>query len=164
MSETGSVNPYAAPTVIEGMVGIRQNFPDIPTKELKNLRNDSHSIRAVAVLLVLGFLINGLVLITGLIAHSSGSRGLDTKSLIVSAFIEAWLLVLAIGLITRPTWARIIGFLAGALLLLGFPIGTLVGALFLVALGRSARLFGQNRILHKPLEVEWRYRKKNKVD
>lgn len=151
-------NPYAAP-VNSGMVAERRAFPDIPTPDLKKLRNDSHTIRAVVALIILGLVLLGIVMLTAVFV----GNGMGAAELIVVTVIGGLQSVVMIGLIQRATWGRIAGFISGSFMLFGFPIGTLIGILFLVSLIRGARLFGPDRLAHKELEAEWKYRKKNKV-
>lgn len=156
--QTSAENPYAAPTH-SGMVVERRAFTDIPTPDLKRLRNDSHSIRAVVGLFILGLV---LMLLITFAAIFSGS-GIGSPELMIMALIGAMQSLAMVGLILRTNWGRAVGFLSATLMLIGFPIGTLIGIFFLTALIRGAKLFGPNRLVHKELETEWRYRKKNKV-
>lgn len=155
-------NPYAAPSA-EAALPARNLFQDIPTKELKTLRNDSHTIRAVVALMALGLLI--MFAAGGLILSQGGEHGLPGAfELIPLMGISALNLAALVGLVIRGNWGRILGFVSGVLMLIGFPIGTLIGVLFLISLGRSKRLFGPDRLIHKQLEAEWKYRKKNRVE
>jgi hypothetical protein len=156
--DVASDNPYAAPVESGVVTPPRNDFPEIDTKALKKLRNDSHSIRTVAALLILGIGILGIVLV---FASFSGNLGI--ADLILPLGITAFQGIVVAGLIVRATWGRVLGFISGALMLIGFPIGTLIGVLFLIALARADRLFGSNRFTHKALEAEWKYRKKFKV-
>jgi len=156
--KTTSDNPYAAPLESGVVTASRNDFPDIETKALKRLRNDSHSIRAVAALLILGA---GILLMVLIVTVFSGNVGYTEQLLMLG--ITAFHGIVATGLIVRAPWGRVLGFISGALMLFVFPIGTLIGVLFLIALGRGGRLFGINRFTHKALETEWKYRKKFKV-
>lgn len=152
-----SENPYATPTDPGFILAERQNFKDMPTRDLNKLRNDSHSIRAIAGLMMLGM---GLVLlVVGLMIGGEG--GVYEVGLFVGIVLVQGLV--AFGLLKRPNWGRVIGFISAAFMLLGFPIGTLIGVFFLISLVRGERLFGPDRLLHKDLETEWKYRRKNKV-
>lgn len=141
------------------MVAERRAFLDIATPDLKRLRNDSHTIRAVVALIILGLALIGLVVMTAVFT----GNGMGAPELMVVSVICGLQAAVMIGLIQRATWGRIAGFISAALMLIGFPIGTLIGILFLISLGRGARLFGPDRLNHKELEAEWKYRKKNKV-
>lgn len=153
-----SENPYAAP-LNSGALALRRDFPDIATPDLKRLRNDSHTLRAIVALIILGICLMGIATITSL---TSGT-GFGALELLFVTGICGIQLVAMIGLIQRANWGRVFGFISAALMLIGFPIGTLIGILFLVSLVRSGRLFGPDRLRHKELEAEWRYRKKHKV-
>lgn len=156
--QSPSDNPYAAPLESGVVTPPRNDFPDIDTKALKRLRNDSHSIRTMAALFILGITIFGFLML-GMVF--SGNLGL--MELILPVGVVAFQAAVMVGLILRASWGRILGFISGALMLFGFPIGTLIGVLFLIALARADRLFGPNRLTHKALEAEWKYRRKFKV-
>lgn len=152
-------NPYAAPAVTEVSVAERLNFAEISTKALKTLRSDSHTIRAMAGLIILGLV---FILIGAVDALASGG-GFGAPEFAILALIGGWNTVVLTGLITRQPWGRVVGLISGGLILLGFPIGTVIGVFFLIALSRSKRLFGADRYLHKDLEKEWKHRKRNGV-
>lgn len=156
-------NPYATPSSAASLP-TRNLFQDIPTKELKKLRNDSHTIRAVAALLILGLLIMllaGGFLLFGNIGNGGPAGVFELIPLLIVGVLNS---VVLVGLIKRANWGRILGFISGALMLFGFPLGTLIGVLFMVSLGRGKRLFGPDRLVHKQLEAEWKYRKRNRVE
>ena len=48
-----SENPYATPQTDVSACLMRNDFPDLSYQQLKKLRNNSHSIRALMVLLLL---------------------------------------------------------------------------------------------------------------
>lgn len=153
-----SENPYIAPTDTGILIPERQNFKDMATIDLKKLRNDSHSIRAVAVLMLLGVGIISLA-ITGMMM--TGQMGVLEMGLIFGLLsIQG---VVCYAMLKRPNWGRVVGFISAVFMLLGFPVGTLIGIFFLISLVRGERLFGPDRLLHKDLEAEWKYRRKNKV-
>jgi hypothetical protein len=156
-----SGNPYLSPQTNPVMLAGRNLFPDIATPDLKKLRNDSHSIRTFMVLLLLGVVIFLLAGIGFLAGGKSGATAMGEFAFFVVA--GGLNLITAIGLMTRAVWGRYLGFVCAAFALLGFPVGTLIGILMLVALGRGARLFGPDRLDHKALNTEWKYRKANKV-
>ena len=149
-------NPYATPQSDVTACLMRNDFPDIPFQQLKKLRNNSHSIRALMVLLIL---VGGLGTI-GCLATLAGER-LD--SALGGLAIAILVFMTGIGLMLRSHWGRILAFICSLFMLLLFPIGTIVGALSLGALG-SKQLFGPRRINHRALEAEFRYRKMNKID
>lgn len=158
-----SENPYAAPADTSVVTPERTDFKDIPTPKLKQLRNDSHSIRTMCVLLSIGLIVNGMVLaalMRAAVRAGDATSGWNLVLIAVLAFVH---LVVLIGLIRRPRWARIVAWIAFAPMLIAFPIGTLIAALMLVALSRSKELFGPEKLDHKSLDAEWKYRKKHKV-
>lgn len=159
MDHTG--NPYLPPQTDPVMIAGRNLFQDIATPDLKKLRNDSHSIRTFAVLLLLGVAVFGIAMI-GLLMGGE-NRAMGMLELAIIGVLGGLNLIAAIGLMTRRVWGRYLGFVSALFALLGFPIGTLIGILLLIALGRGARLFGPDRLEHKALNTEWKYRKANKI-
>lgn len=158
MADAQTENPYATPAS-EAALPERILFQDIPTKDLKKLRNDSHTIRTVAFLIFLGFAILCIVLI-GVLVGGVNELALEHGIMLALA---VWYPFVLTGLVKRTNWGRILGIISGVLMLAGIPVGTLIGILFLVSLSRSKRLFGPERLFHKDLETEWKYRKRNAV-
>lgn len=150
-------NPYAAPLTDSAVVPRRNDFTDIPFKQLKKLRNDSNSIRALMVLLFLP----GTFGVLGASVELANSKGDPKVAVGLAVFI--FMGVAAIGLMKRSQWGRVVAIITSILMLVLFPIGTIVGALALGALG-SKQLFGPARLDHRLLEAEFKYRKKHKVD
>ena len=160
-------NPYAAPEQdpVNPDVFTRQMFSDIPTKQLKTLRNDSHNIRVMAALQVIAVLFWLIFFFatgfdTVLVEDSEFGYAIWAATLGIPAAFSVFTLV---GLIKRTNWGRILGFIMAALMLAGFPLGTILGIFCLISLSRGGRLFGSDRLLHKDLEHEWKYRKKHKI-
>ena len=150
-------NPYTAPVSESAVVPRRKDFTDIPFKQLKKLRNDSNSIRALMVLL---FLPGCLGVIGGLVELVTPHRDPQVAGgLAVFVFMG----VTAIGLMKRSQWGRVMAIISSILMLVLFPIGTIVGVLALGALN-SKQLFGPARFDHRLLEAEFGYRKKHKID
>jgi hypothetical protein len=149
-------NPYAPPVADPGVLG-RLGFREISTKELKRLRNDSHSIRSLAFLICLGICVLLGVIVAGI------ATTVKTPHFLIQGSLVALSVAAAVGLIKRPNWGRVVGFILSSFMLLGFPIGTIIGILCMIALARGGRLFGPERLLHKDLETEWKYRKRNKI-
>src|ERR1035437_7369701 len=157
-------NPYAAPQSDVSITLERNDFKDIPTGKLKKLRNDSHSIRAVYALLFIGVVVSIIgVVVTFFSLFVSKGPEMAIPGLPIVLGCGVFYLVTLIGLMKRTAWGRVLGCILGGLALLAFPIGTLIGVLILVALGRSKELFGPDHLDHKSLEAEWKYRKKNKI-
>ncbi len=154
-------NPYAAPESDVDTGAERKAFPELTTREVKKLRNDSHSIRSTAFLLALA---TGLILL-GLLAGGIGAvAGASLPEFAMAGGALAFSATAATGLFLRRSWGRILGFIVGALLILTFSIATLVGLLLLVALARAKPLFGPGRLLHRELEAEWKYRRRNRIE
>jgi hypothetical protein len=158
-------NPYAAPAFdpINPEILGRRAFANLDTKVLKQLRNDSHSIRTMAVLILLGVLFVLAWVAVAIAGSDVGSLGLGSSKLLIQGIILLFNLTTLVGLWKRTGWGRVLGFITAGIMLVGFPIGTLIGTLCLISLARGGRLFGPERLLHKELETEWKYRKKNKI-
>lgn len=156
-----TANPYLPPQTNPVAVAERNQFKDIATPDLKKLRNDSSTIRTFAVLVLIG----ATLMLVGSIAVLVGSDMATTgmTELAIMGILLPWYALTGVGLIRRQVWGRYLGFMTAAFSLLGFPIGTLIGVLVLISLSRSARLFGPDRLNHKALNTEWKYRKTNKV-
>ena len=149
-------NPYAPPQTDVSACLMRNDFPDLSFRQLKKLRNNSHSLRALMVLLLL---VGGFVTLVCLAALAS--ERIDSALGVLA--IATLVFMTGIGLMLRSHWGRILAFICCVFMLVVFPIGTVVGALSLGALG-SRQLFGPKRIKHRALEAEFRYRKKNRID
>ncbi len=149
-------NPYATPRSDVTVCLMRNDFPDIPFRRLKKLRNNSHSIRALMVLMiVVGILGTSGSLVTLVIERQESAFG----GLVITILV----FVTGIGLMRRSQWGRVLAIICSLCMLLLLPVGTIIGALALGALG-SKQLFGPNRINHRALETEFRYRRKNNID
>ena len=157
-----TANPYLTPLTDPVVAAARNDFHEIATPVLKKLRNDSSSIRTFAVLLLLGVVLMLAALLVPVFSDNAGGSVGMAELAIIGGF-SAFNLATAIGLLKRSTWGRVLGFVSAAFALVGFPIGTLIGILVLVALGRGGRLFGPARLDHKALQREWKYRKANKI-
>lgn len=157
-------NPYAAPVAdpVNPEALQRKAFPEMDTKRLKQLRNDSHSIRTLAVLLVFSNLMLAFLFFFT-IAGDGGTMGIGFPELAIQAVILGVNVATATGLFKRAVWGRVMGFITCGIMLIGFPIGTLIGILCLIALARGGVLFGPDRLSHKELGAEWKYRKKAKI-
>jgi len=131
----------------------RQAFPELSTKELKKLRNDSSSIRALSVLWILG----AVILLVAAGVADADEVGIPP---VVFAILGVLQLATAIACWTWSTAGRWMGLLVCLLMVPGVPIGTLIGLLGLVAFARSGSLFGSQRISVLDVKAEfWRRRR-----
>ena len=158
--------PDPAPSTTPQVAGTktRQAFPELSFNELKKLKNYSHNIGALGVLWSIGaaLSINGLVLIAfGLVEYEKDDA--FVFAVVFCLFLAIVLCLAVIGLFTRTRWGRGIGIGLCAFGLLGFPIGTIISIIGLIALTKDNRLFGKGRYLHKDLKKEYKFRKKNKI-
>jgi hypothetical protein len=153
--------------IIEG-----KNFlTTIDFKTLKKFRNASHSLLTLGVLWVI-LVAFPLIAFGVILAVGFFQKGDATLSSIYF-FIVGLLLLVGIlgifasyGVIARPEWGRSVGkWFCLFAWFGGNPIGFLLGIWGLTALSQLSKtnFFGSNRILHKDLENEYRYRKQNKL-
>ncbi len=150
-------NPYAAPQTDASVTAQRTNFHDIDTKALKKLRNNSHTIRSLG-------LVNALVCLLVIVIFVVVFPRFE--NVVVSLIIIGIFMLCAVsvyGLWWRPNWGRTLGFISCTLMLIAFPISTIIGALGLFALAKGGVLFGPHCHQHQALETEWKYRKRNKI-
>lgn len=158
-------NPYATPESHVRDDSQRHDFADLSFSQLKKLRNDSHSIRALMVLLFLVGLGVGLTLLLMLVAL--GQDGFKFSHVGPRVFwlspVAAFALVGGVGLVQRSLWGRVFAMVLCVCMLWMLPIGTIVGILSLIALSNK-KLFGPQQLQHKALEAEFRHRKRNRID
>jgi len=142
------LSPYAPPkSDISQPVAFDDHGIDFRT--LKKLRSHSISVRSIG-------LLGALIGIGVIIATAS-----DPTVLAISVLPVLFAVVYSA--YARPVWGRILGIVFCMFLLLGIPIGTILGIAGLVAYGGGSRLFGDDRLTHKFLESEWKRRKKLKI-
>ena len=157
MNQPSKSNPYASPLSNVHVPMARNNFDQLDTKALKKLRNHSHTIRALGSVNLLALLVY-----TGLLLASR-------PGFIHLFYLAIWItgLVLSAASIHafwwRPKGGRIIGLISCVHMLLAFPIGTIIGILGIIALVQSRTLFGADKLSHRELDAEWKYRKKNRI-
>jgi hypothetical protein len=137
---------------------IRNTFPDIETKKLKQLYNASRSIKALCAIWILGLVFQIVILL-----YASFAQGLTPEKRIHAFMFFVPIIVLnlatIIGCFQWASWGRILGAITCILILFGFPLGTILGILGLIAFIRSPELFGRNRLDPDQLIVEYKMRK-----
>jgi hypothetical protein len=135
------------------------------TKEVKKLYNHSRSIGALVFLWSLGL---GATIL-GVIAMSSlKGKALEEgpSSGVLIAIVGVMVAIYGAAVYscwTRQSWGRVLGIVLCALMLLNFPLGTLIGIFGLIALIGGSRLFGPDRLTHAQLKAEVAYRKANNI-
>jgi hypothetical protein len=145
-------NPYSPPTSdISTAPDALSSFGELSDKELKKLYCRSCNVSAIAALLLLGLITMLGVTMMAEVRDMLGYVMMGLSGLYVVAFI---------GIVLRTSWGRILGVIVSALSLLSLPIGTIVGAFGLFAFLGAPQLFGKNRIRHKNLKAEFKFRKK----
>lgn len=150
-------NPYRAPAGDPCIAPERCEYNDLDTKTLKRLRNHSHTIRTIGALGALGTLVGPAIVFFSPPESALGvvtGVGIGILVLCGTVVYGSW---------WRPSWGRIPGMLYCILALFGFPIGTAIGVLGLIAFGNAAALFGPKRYRHSIIEREWKYRKKHRI-
>jgi hypothetical protein len=154
-------NPYAPPVApITGVGGGgRELFAGLDTKTLKKLRDHSHTIRALGMLWALGTLIYAGLALMMLAGSDAGGAAAAGLLLGLGALVGC----ASYACFARPGWGRVLGIILNAIALLGFPIGTLIGILGLIAFVGGEKLFGDGKYLHADLQREFKHRKQNKI-
>lgn len=155
-------NPYTAPLapISGGGTGERELFTDLDFKTLKKLRNHSHTIRTLGILWGIGA---AAYLVLGLMMLTSGRPGETAVSGAIFFAVAALVGTGTYASFARPAWGRVLGIILNGIGLLGFPIGTLIGALGLIAYIGGEKLFGDKKYLHADLNREFKHRKQNKI-
>ena len=126
--------------------------------EIEELYKRSSTMLTAAYLLIIPFIIIVPV-------YSFGSSFKDFKELFVTIpfiiihFYIILFFIASIGIFYKRNWGRIMGIIAFCFMLLGFPVGTILGFSFLKPMIKSKDLFGPNRILHKDIKREYLARK-----
>ena len=145
-------NLYAAPTTTSAAPSEgNAKFLHLTDKQLKKLRTRSSNVSAIAVIAFLGAVGFGFAVYSGVVDIGGGAAGYG---------VTALLLLVGVGLSFRTNWGRVLGLIFCLPLCLHFPIGTLIGAAGLFALGKAPELFGQNRFLHKEIDTEVKRRQR----
>ncbi|MGJ8671626.1 hypothetical protein [Rubritalea sp.] len=160
-------NPYEAPLVeqpvnassIQARINEKlRDYKSLDEKAFKKLYYRSCNVSAIAALV----LIAGLV-IAGLLIFGWNEPNDPDESMVYGvgllSLMAVFQLVCFIGLATRATWGRTMGFISCSLMLLNIPLGTLIGIVGLVALSKAPELFGPTRVTHKELKAEFKLRK-----
>ena len=148
-------NPYQSPQAkLEG--GDRRLFPEWDFKTLKKVRNNSSTIQTLGWLWIIGSVLNVAVGFIALV--NAGSMAL------INLGIGAFAAFAAYGAIRRPYWGKTVGMILCCIALIGFPIGTIIGIMGLIAFSEKAPLFGPNKLSHKDICDEFKYRKRHKVN
>jgi hypothetical protein len=149
-------NPYATPAADLAVTLPRQLFPELSTKEVKQLKDHGTNIRVMGILWVFTVII---ALVLGISTFSTDPLGASVTLALGIGFAA-----LVYGCFARPAWARIPGMIGAALSLPAFPLGTIIGALALWSFYKGKALFGEDRIQPADLAKELKYRKANKID
>lgn len=127
-------------------------------QKLKQLYNDSRSIYTLCLLWGLAAFI--FLMAAGL-GMASGRDPLMDR-LLVGSFLLALAtlyIVTIVGCSLRVVWGRWCAFVLCILMLFGFPLGTIIGIMGLLALKRSPELFGENRYSRQQLADEYKRQK-----
>ncbi len=145
------LNPYASPKSDPIVAKDFSNGPfgHLDFKGVQRLRNHSHSIRAIGLIGFLGFVIVALLAVGGRVSEMSIVIGVLCG---LGTFASWW----------RPMWGQVGGIIFCVMLLLGFPIGTVIGIFGIVAFAQSESVFGPERFRHRAIELEWRERRRER--
>ena len=127
--------------------------------DLKKLWLDSRNLNGIGVLWTLSALLCGLV---GLMMMTP-TKG-EPSYLLVGICAIAGLLSLlgAHSAFFRPQRAKAIIIICCTLGLINFPAGTIAGIFGILAVARSPRLFGEDRLRSGKINAEWKERRKQR--
>ncbi len=125
-----SDNPYQAPAVAEVAAE-----SDAETTRRKYLKHEA-SVKGVGSLYLLGGVLGILALLAlfGGIAFGGGVGGPEVVVLLLSGGIGVLQLIAGLGLRKLTNTGRILGAVTAGISLIGFPVGTLIGAYILYLL------------------------------
>lgn len=131
-------NPYAAPAA--PVLTVEQTpLADRSPEQIRKLYHRSVNADAIAFLMSLGL----VIMIGALFAVSKVG---NPVGMLVIAGIGLFFLVTVIAIFKRAAPGRVLGIIGCCLMLLNFPIGTLIGILGIIAFAGAKELFGPNRI------------------
>ena len=109
--------------------------------DIERLYKNSRSLGALGVFASISIVFQ----IIALIGNGGGSGSGIVIAMVITATLAT---ICAFG---RPEWGRTLGIMTCIPILIAFPIGTLLGALGIIAYSKSPELFGENRVTHKEL-------------
>lgn len=154
-------NPYQAPTVAGRILAKQRDYSELDDKALKKLFYRSSNVNAIAALMLLG----GVFTVSMYQGTWDSAEATDfpqeTRRLMLLG-VAVFQLIGFIGLASRTSWGKILGFVGCTLMLLNVLLGTIIGIVGLVALSKAPELFGPGRVTHKELKNEFKERKLRK--
>jgi hypothetical protein len=116
-------------------------------ENLRKMYHASRNIRAIGFLWLLFGALLGIVALTA---------DLGIEKLLVIFFVGLVFVTSGIGAFTRGTFAKF-GFTAMCFLqLINIPIGTILGIIGLLAVGRYPAFFGNYRVSHKEIKIAYK--------
>jgi hypothetical protein len=139
-----SENPYQAPAVAE-VAAVESDAESTRRMYL----NHEASVKGVGSLYLLGGVIGMLSLLAllGGIAFGGGVGGPEILVLVLAGGIGVLQFIAGLGLRKFTSTGRVLGAVIAGISLIGFPIGTLIGAYILyLLLGRRGRWFSLRSI------------------
>ncbi len=148
------INPYRPPnTPLYKTIQLNEeNLQKLEKQDLKLIFNISNNVRSLGSLWLLGLLLSTMILFF---------QFRDFRAQYLVFFISVFITIVNIYICYyRPIWGRIVGLLSSCLILLVFPIGSILGAIGLYSFIRAKgkNLFGINRYKHKEISNEWKSR------
>lgn len=149
------INPYVASNVEKGVAVEPMAFTELSFKELKTIRDHSNVVTVLGVI----WSISSTCWFLGAIYTfwEDAPRALLFSGLYFG--VAAIMAVSAYGSFQRPKWARVVCMIPCVFALIGFPLGTILGIIGLIALRKGDVLFGETRYQPKDLTKEFQYRK-----
>ncbi len=122
--------------------------PGLDFTDVKELWNYSRTLRSIGALFALGAIIFGFAAAAIISEVDSSDKG--GMALFAALFVYQTVGVYV--MYKRPLWGRIVGMVICSVMLIGFPVGTLIGVLGLRAVIKGKALFGDDRLIHKDLK------------
>ena len=135
-NEPQSINPFAAPVAD---IGVQPEADLSPQEIIRNqfLRHE-HNIKSIGSLFLLGSIFSGFMLASFAGQFAFGDMSTIGMSLVIGVMIVAAVfagqLSAGLGLRRLAPWSRIPGAISSTIMMIGVPIGTILGVVFLYLL------------------------------
>ena len=119
--------------------------------ELKKIKTTSDSIKLLGYFwcVAAAFFIAALL-------YSIASKEMAENISFLFSFFALTAGATAFGLMHREDWGRIVGIIASFIILLGFPLGTVLGAMGLITLLNAEQFFGASAWSHEDILKEFK--------
>jgi hypothetical protein len=129
-------------------------------EEVQKLYNTSRNVSTIGGICAFFAVMYLLMFLLFVSVFESSQEELGAMALLFGAMIL--FSMSAIGLFKRTNWGRTLGIISCVLLLLVFPIGTIIGIVGIRALSSAPGLFGGNTLTHDEIKNEFNKLKRMK--